>query len=119
MTAQRQGKFSSGEAITNYGVTFIEELFGYVINMNKKIADYFNAEKRQLSSQSGKGGDPKKQYEKPTIVDDVFKEGLQNPDCLVTLLMFLRNLETQVNTVFKESASPRKVELKARSSYKN
>ena len=43
--------------------------------MNKEITDYFNAKKRQLSSQSENGGDLKKQYEKPTIVDDVFKEG--------------------------------------------
>ena len=72
--------------------------------MNKEIKDYFNAKKRQLSSQSGNAADPKKQCEKPTIADDVFKETLQNLDCLAILLMCLRNLETQVNSIFKESA---------------
>ena len=70
--------------------------------MNKEITDYFNVMKRQLSSLSENGSDPKKQCEEPTIVDDVFKKGLQNPDCLAILLMCLRRLETQSNSIFKE-----------------
>ena len=80
--------------------------------MNKEITDYFNTKKRQLSSQSENGGDLKKQYEKLTIVDDVFKEGLQNPDCLSILLMCLCNLETQVNCIFKESAESKESRIK-------
>ena len=80
--------------------------------MNKEITDYFNAKKRQLSSQSENGGDLKKQYEKLTIVDDVFKEGLQNPDCLSILLICLCSLETQVNCIFKESAESKESRIK-------
>ena len=50
--------------------------------MNKEITDYFNEKKRQLSRQLENGGDTKKKNEEPTIVDDVFKEELQNPDWL-------------------------------------
>ena len=68
------------------------------------LKDYFNAKKRELSSQLENGGDTKKQCEEPTIVDDVFKEGLQNPDCLAILLICLCNLEIQLNSFLKESA---------------
>lgn len=50
--------------------------------------------KIQLNSQSENGG------EEPTIVDDVFKEGLQNTDCLAILLMCLRNSKSYVNSIF-------------------
>ena len=56
--------------------------------------------KIQLNSQSENGDDPKKQCEEPTIVDDVFKEGLQNTDCLAILLMCLRNSKSYVNSIF-------------------
>ena len=68
--------------------------------------------RRQLSSQSGNGGDPKKQCEEHTVVDDVFKECLKNPDCLNILLMSLHNLENQVNSVVKESAEYKKNRIK-------
>ena len=55
--------------------------------------------KIQLNSQSENGGDPKKQCEEPTIVDDVFKEGLRNTDCLAILLC-LRNSKSYVNSIF-------------------
>ena len=58
---------------------------------------------RQLSSYSKNGCYPKKQCEEPFTVHNVFKENLQNPDCLAILLMCLRNLETQINSMFKES----------------
>ena len=38
---------------------------------------------------SENGGDPKKQCEETTTVNDDFKKGLQNPDCLAILLMCL------------------------------
>ena len=75
--------------------------------MNKEITDYFNTIKRQLRSLSENGGDPKKQSEEPSIVHDVFKKGLQNPDSLAILLLCLSNLETQANSIFKESADPK------------
>ena len=56
----------------------------YVININKKIKS-----KRQPNSLSENGGDPKKQCEETTIVDNAFKKGLQNPHCLAILLMCL------------------------------
>ena len=56
---------------------------------------------RQLSSYSKNGCHPKKQCEEPFTVHNVFKENLQNPDCLAILLMCLRNLETQINSRIK------------------
>ena len=71
--------------------------------MNKEIRDYFNIKKCQLSSQSENGDSPKKQCEEPTIIDDVFKEGLTDPNCLAILLNCLRNLEIKVNSIFNDS----------------
>ena len=76
-------------------------------------------QKRQLRSQSKNGGDPKKQCEEPTIIDDVFKEGLQNPDYLAILLMCLCNLENQVSSIFKESAEPKESIIKGNKQLKD
>ena len=86
----------------NYFVILVENIFVFII-MNKEITVYYIAKKRQLSSQSENGDEPKKQCNESTIINDVFKEGLQNPDCIAILLHCLRNLETQVNTIFTES----------------
>lgn len=80
--------------------------------MNKEITDYYMAKKRQLSSQSEDGDDPKKICNEPTIIDEVFKEGLQNPDCVAILLHCLRNLEIQVNTIFTESTESKDSRIK-------
>lgn len=79
---------------------------------NKEITDYFNTKKRQLSSQSENGEEPKKVCDEPTIINDVFKEGLNDPDCVAILLNCLKNLETQVNSIYTELAETKQFRIK-------
>ena len=80
--------------------------------MNKEITDYFMTKKRLLSSQSENGDSPKKQCGDPTIINDVFKEGLNDPDCLAILLSCLKNLESKVNSIFKDSEEWKESKIK-------
>ena len=84
-----------------------------ILSMNKEITDYFNSKKRQLRSQSENGDEPKKQCdESSTIVNEVFKEGLGDPDCLAILINCLRNLEIRVNDIFTELSEAREDRIK-------
>ena len=81
-----------------------------------------SSKKRVLSSEQSETGDePKKQKEgsrnesSTSTLDDVFAEGLKNPDCVLILANCLRSLEQQVKETFdlakKSSESQIKGEL--------
>ena len=55
---------------------------------------------------------PSKYGPEVTLYLDTFHAVLQNLDCLSILLMCLRNLETQVNCIFKESAESKESRIK-------
>ena len=68
-----------------------------------KFFDVKSSKKRVLSSEQSETGDePKKQKEgsrnesSTSTLDDVFAEGLKNPDCVLILANCLRSLEQQV-----------------------
>ena len=89
------------------------------------IANFFDMKsstKRVFSSEQSETGDePKKQKEgsrnesSTSTLDDVFAEGLKNPDCVLILANCLRSLEQQVKETFdlakKSSESQIKGEL--------
>ena len=70
------------------------------------------------SNQSGTGDEPKKlrggsRTEYTTIIlDDVFAEGLKNPDCVLMLGNCLRSLEQQVKETFDLAKKPCKSQIK-------
>ena len=87
-----------------------------------KLFDVKSSKKRVLSSEQSETGDePKKQKEgsrnesSTSTLDDVFAEGLKNPDCVLILANCLRSLEQQVKETFdlakKSSESQIKGEL--------
>ena len=63
---------------------------------------FFDNKKRELSSQSNSGDDPKSfctevdSFLDDSVNDEVFAEGLQCPQCVKTLIKCLRNLESKV-----------------------
>ena len=66
-----------------------------------------SSKKRVFSSEQSETGDePKKQKEasrnesSTSTLDDVFAEGLKNPDCVLILANCLRSLEQQVKETF-------------------
>ena len=85
------------------------------------IANFFDMKsstKRVFSSEQSETGDePKKQKEgsrnesSTSTLDDVFPEGLKNPDCVLILANCLR-LEHQVKETFDLAKSLAQVKLK-------
>ena len=72
-----------------------------------KFFDVKSSKERVLSSEQSETGDePKKQKEasrnesSTSTLDDVFAEGLKNPDCVLILANCLRSLEQQVKETF-------------------
>ena len=72
-----------------------------------KFFDVKSSKKRVFSSEQSETGDePKKQKEgsrnksSTSTLDDVFAEGLKNPDCVLILANCLRSLEQQVKETF-------------------
>ena len=72
-----------------------------------KIFDVKSSKKRVISSEQFETVDePKKQKEgsrnesSTSTLDDVFAEGLKNPDCVLILANCLRSLEQQVKETF-------------------
>ena len=72
-----------------------------------KMFDVKSSKKRVFSSEQSETGDePKKQKEgsrnesSTSTLDDVFAEGLKNPDCVLILANCLRSLEQQVKETF-------------------
>ena len=61
---------------------------------------FFDNKKRELSSQSNSGDDPKRfctevdSFLDDSVNDEVFTEGLQSPQCIKILIKCLRNLES-------------------------
>ena len=86
------------------------------------IANFFDmksSKKRVFSSEQSETGDePKKQKvgskneSSTSILDDVFPEGLKNPDCVLILANCLRSLEQQVKETFDLAKSLAQVKLK-------
>ena len=72
-----------------------------------KFFEVKSSTKRVFSSEQSETGDePKKQKEgsrnesSTSTLDDVFAEGLKNPDCVLILANCLRSLEQQVKETF-------------------
>ena len=71
------------------------------------IAKFFHREKRELSSDSADGDDPKRPHEEsnnststPTSHGDVFKESLKSGDCVKILVNSMQNTEKLVKELF-------------------
>ena len=84
-----------------------------------KFFDVKSSKERVLSSEQSETGDePKKQKEagrnesSTSTLDDVFAEGLKNPDCVLILANCLYSLEQQVKETFDYPKSLGKVKLK-------
>ena len=84
-----------------------------------KFFDMKSTKKSVVSSnQSGTGDEPKKlrggsriEYT-AIILDDVFAEGLKNPDCVLMLVNCLRSLEQQVKETFDLAKKSCKSQIK-------
>ena len=86
-----------------------------------KILDVKSSKKRVLSSEQSQTGDePKKQKEgsrnesSTSTLDDVFAEGLKNPDCVLILANCLRSLEQQVKEMFDLAKKSSKSQIKGK-----
>ena len=84
-----------------------------------KLSEAKSSKKRVLSSeQSETGNEPKKQSKgsrnesATSILDDVFAEGLKNPDCVLILANCLRSLEQQVKETFDLAKKPSENQIK-------
>ena len=88
------------------------------------IANFFDMKsstKRVFSSEQSETGDePKKQKEgsrnesSTSTLDDVFPEGLKNPDCVLILANCLRSFEQQVKEMFDLAKKSSKSQIKGK-----
>ena len=86
-----------------------------------KFFDVKSSKKRVLSSEQSETGDePKKQKEgsrnesSTSTLDDVFPEGLKNPDCVLILANCLRSFEQQVKEMFDLAKKSSKSQIKGK-----
>ena len=79
---------------------------------------FFDNKKRELSSQSNSGDDPKRfcievdSFFDDSVNDVVFTEGLQSPQCVKILIKCLRNLESKVEELHSISNATKENQIK-------
>ena len=79
---------------------------------------FFDNKKRELSSQSNSGDDPKRFYTEvdsflvDSVNGEVFTEGLQSPQCVKILIKCLGNLESKVEELHSISNATKENQIK-------